>query len=122
MTRKDRNRLNAIEAEKNRKHPEPMTLMKRRFESGEVPSEADAKISMSRCGRQFCKPEVTPGAAEKAAQAMAEWDNSDPFAYGRTLLHVKQGFVSANTFVEEMQKRTIARRAARIREIENGRA
>lgn len=69
----------------------------------------------------YRKPEVTLGKIEKAATAMAEWDNSDPFAYGRTALHVKQGYLDPNEVIKEVTQRTAARRVARAREVDNDR-
>jgi hypothetical protein len=65
---------------------------------------------------KYRKPEVTRGKIEAAATAAATWDNSDPFAYGRTALHVKQGYLDPEKVVEETHKRTIARRVARERD------
>jgi len=95
-----------LNAEKDKRHPEPMSLFHQRERDGEVPSSVRPK------------PQVTKGMIDKAATAMAEWDNSDPFAYARTALHVKQGFLNPREVVEEMQKRTVARRVARAREVE----
>lgn len=70
----------------------------------------------------YRKPEVTLGQIEKAARAMAEWDNSDPFAYGRTALHVKQGYIDPNDIMKEVTQRTLARRAARAKEVDHDKA
>lgn len=98
----------AWEAEIAKAYPEPMTLLHKR-----------EKELLDLRG---WKPPVTLGAVDKAATAMAEWDNADPFAYNRTALHVKQGYLNSNEVVEEMQKRTIARRAARAMEVERAKA
>lgn len=90
------------------KHPEPMTLFRKREQNGDVPA-----IPLR-------KPEVTAGLASKAVGAMADWDNSDPFAYGRTYLHVKQGYVDPKDIVKDMGKRTLDRRIAKAREVEDG--
>lgn len=87
------------------KHPEPMSLMHKR--------EKDLPPLPYR------KPEVTQGAAEKAAGAMADWDNSDPFSYGRTMLYVKQGYIDPRDTIKDMSKRTLERRLAKVREIED---
>lgn len=108
-----------VQIEFDKKHPEPMSLMHKRVKNKEVPSEADAEISLTRCGRVYCPPEVTRGKVEAAARAMADWDSSDPFAYGRTALHVAQGFVDPREIVAEMSKRTLARRAARRAEVDH---
>jgi hypothetical protein len=89
------------------KKPEPMTLLHNR-EKG-----VDQGIYSSPKGV------ATLGEIDKAATAMAEWDNSDPFAYNRTALYVRQGFLDPNEVVKEMGQRTIARRVARAREVEN---
>lgn len=99
-------RLNAVAVELNRKHPEPMSLFHKREQMGEIPP-------------RHRKPEITRGEAERAAEAMAAWDNSDPFAYGRTFLHTKQGYINSREVVEEMHKRTVARRVAKAREVDN---
>lgn len=111
-----------VQVELNRKHPEPMTLMHKREKNGELPSEADTQIAMIRCGRVYCKPEVSPGLVEKAALATAAWDNSDPFAYGRTALHVRQGYLSANDLIKEMSQRTLARQAAKRKEVDDAKS
>lgn len=98
-------RLNKVAEELNKKHPEPMTLFHKREKQGEIPAFR-------------VRPEVTKGAAHKAAEAMAAWDNSDPFAYGRTYLHTKQGFLNSKVVVEEMHNRTVARRVAKAREVD----
>lgn len=97
-------RLNAQEAERNKKHPEPMTLMNKLAKEGSPPSP---------------KGLATLGQIEKAASAMAQWDNSDPFSYGRTALHVRQGYLRSDEVIKEMGQRTLARRAAKIREVDN---
>lgn len=98
-------RLNAVAAELDRKHPEPMMLFHKREKAGEIPAFPR-------------KPEITRGEASQAAEAMAAWDNSDPFAYGRTFLHVKQGYLNSREVVEEMHKRTVARKIAKAREVD----
>jgi len=100
-------RLNKIAAELDRKHPEPMSLMHKREKQGEIPS-APMK-----------KPEHAKGVVERAATAWAEWENSDPFAYGRTALHVRQGYLDPKEVEREMGQRTIARRVAKAREVEH---
>lgn len=102
-----RNRRIASEkqAELDKKHPEPMSLMHKREKMGEIPARR-------------VKPEIPAGVAERAADAMAAWDNSDPFARGRTLLHVKQGYLDAGEVEKEMSLRTIARRAAKAKEVD----
>lgn len=97
-----------VQEELNKKHPEPMTLFHKREKAGEIPAKT------------LPKPEVTLGQIDKAATAMAEWENSDPFAYSRTALHVKQGYLRADEVIKEMTQRTIARRVAKAREVESG--
>lgn len=109
-TRKREARLIAnTAAELNKKHPEPMSLFHKREKMGEIP-KGDFFI--------YRKPEIPAGVAERAADAMAAWDNSDPFARGRTLLHVKQGYLIPSEVEKEMSLRTIARKAAKVREVE----
>lgn len=93
--------------ELNAKHPEPMSIFHKREKSGEIPSE------------RLKKPDVTAGQAAKAGEAMAAWDNSDPFAYGRTVLYVKQGYLRSDEVVKEMSQRTLARRVAKSREVDS---
>jgi hypothetical protein len=94
-----------LAASPKEKHPEPMTLIhKREKDLPDLP---------------YRKPEVTAGLAQRAAGTMADWDNSDPFAYGRTHLHVMQGYLSPKDLIEEMGKRTYARRLAKIKEVED---
>lgn len=99
-----------VEAEKNRKHPEPMSLFHKREKAGEIP------------GFVLPKPDYGMGTVFKAATAMAEWDNSDPFAFKRTVLHVRQGYLLPDLIVKEMGQRTLARRVARAREVDNAKA
>lgn len=108
-----------VAAELNKKHPEPMTLMHKRVKNKEIPGEGEGEVSLLRCGRVYCPPEVSKGQIEKAARAMAAWDNSDPFAYGRTALHVSQGYLDPGEVVKEMSKRTIARQAAKRKEVDD---
>lgn len=90
-------------AEHDKKHPEPMSIIRKR--------EKDLPIS-------HVKPEVTPGKVETAAAALASWDNSDPFAYGRAALHLRQGYLDPAEVIKEYGMRVIARRAAKVREVE----
>jgi hypothetical protein len=99
-----------VAAELNRKRPEPMTLLHKRLQ------EVDLGLFTGK------KNNVTLGMQDKAASAMAAWDNSDPFAYGRTVLHLRQGYVEATDIIKEMGQRTLARRAARIKEVEDAKA
>lgn len=94
-------------AEKEKK-PEPMTMMRNRER------EIDLMFPLP-----YRKPSVTLGQIDKAATAVAEWENSDPFAYGRTALHVRQGYLDPAVLVKEMTQRTIARRVAKAREVDN---
>lgn len=103
---KARLRLNEIAEGIAKAHPEPMTLMHRREKDGELPV------------RKLPKPLHTLGTIDKAATAMAAWENSDPFSYNRTALYVKQGYIDPKEVIEEMSKRTIARRVAREREVD----
>lgn len=89
----------------NKAHPEPMTLMHKR-----------EKMIHEDFARVYRKPPVTLGMIDKAAAAMAAWDNSDPFAYDRAALYVKQGYINPEEALTEMHKRTVARRVARERE------
>lgn len=99
-------------------HPEPMSLMRKREK------ELDRQFSyIDRNGKRHeaphRKPEVTNGSADKAATAAAEWDLNDPFTYSRTFLHTKQGYINSDDAVKEFAMRTLARRAARIREVDS---
>lgn len=91
------------------KHPEPMSLMHKRQK------EVDAGLHDPVKGQ-------TLGQIAKAAAAMAAWDNSNLFAYGRTALHVKQGYLRSEEVVKEMQQRTIARRAAKVKEVDDAKS
>lgn len=95
-----------VQAELNRKHPEPMSLFHKREKQGAIP-----EIPLP-------KGLATLGEIAKAADAMAAWENSDPFAYRRTALHVHQGYLNSREVVEEMTQRTLARRAARAKEVD----
>lgn len=113
FTRKDRNAVESAQRELNHKHPEPMTLLnKRAFMLGLHNDEYPP----------YRKPEVTLGMIDKAATAQAQWDNSDPFAYGRTALWVKQGYAEPNEVIKDTLPRILSRRAARIKEIEDAKS
>lgn len=107
------------EAEQNRLHPEPMSLMHKRVKDHSVPDDAAANISLYRCGKVYCPPEVSKGQIAQAAQAMAAWDNSNPFAYGRTVLHVTRGYLRSDEIVKEAWQRAMQRRAARVKEVDD---
>lgn len=96
-----------ITPKKSQERPEPMNLMHKR-----------EKMIDEMFPLPYRKPEVTLGAIEKAARAAADWDLNDPFAYGRTALHVKQGYLDPLAVVKEMEERTVARKAARRKEAE----
>lgn len=87
--------------------PEPMNLLHKR-----------EKMIDEMFPLPYRKPEVTLGQIEKAARAMADWDLSDPFSYGRTALHVRQGYLEPAEIIKEMSERTLARRAARRKEVD----
>lgn len=106
---KEAARLRRVEAEISRKHPEPMTLMHKREKNNDIIPAA-------------LKGTATRGQIEQAARAMAAWDNSDPFAYGRTALHVSQGFERSEEIVKEMGQRTLARQAAKRKEVEDAKS
>lgn len=97
-------RLNAEDAARR---PEPMSILRKR--ERELPERESVLKS-----RNF----VTAGMIQKAATAVADWDNSDPFAYGRMALHVKQGYLVSADVVKEFEQRTVARRVAKAREVE----
>lgn len=101
----------------NAKHPEPMSLMHKRVKQGEVPSD-----KMWELHPHYHKPEVTLGKKEKVATAVAAWDNSDPFAYGRAYLHVTQGYIAPEDTIKEAVQATIVRRRAKIKEVEHAKA
>lgn len=97
----------ALQAERDRKHPEPMSIFHKREKQKEIP---EVKLP---------KPMVTLGQIEKASFAMSQWENSDPFSFDRTALHLKQGYLNADDVIKEMGQRTLARRAAKVREVDN---
>lgn len=99
-----------VAAEKIRKHPEPMSLFHKREKAGDVPPHV------------LPRPDHGIGTVFKAATAMADWDNSDPFAFKRTVLHLRQGFLDPDTVIKEMGQRTLARRVAKAREVDNAKA
>lgn len=98
-----------VSAELNKKHPEPMNFMHKRQKNVDL-------------GLYDPQRGATLGQIEKAASAMAAWENSDPFAYGRTALHVRQGYLRSDEVVKEMTMRTIARRAAKVKEVEDAKS
>lgn len=108
--------------EQDHLRPEPMQMMHKRIKDGEIPGDVIAELNMIRCGRVYCPPEVTAGVVESGARAMADWDNSDPFAYGRTALYIRQGYVWSAGIVKEMTQRTMARKAARRKEVEDAKS
>lgn len=107
---KENLRLRKAEAEYNRTHPAVMQLFRKREKDGEIPEKT------------LARPMVSLGQIDKAASAMAAWDNSDPFAYGRTALYVKQGYLQSDVVIKEMSQRTMARRIAKAREVDNANA
>lgn len=98
-----------VQLELDKKHPEPMTLMHKREKNGELNSPSR-------------KGTATLGQITKAARAMADWDSSDPFAYGRTALHVSQGFLDPEMVIKEMTQRTVARQVAKRREVDDAKS
>lgn len=106
IKRKNANLAAKVAAALDQKHPEPMSLMHKREKQGEVPLAA------------LPRPEVTLGKLEKVGRAVAAWDKSDPFAYGRAYLHAKQGFIHPEDTIKEMDQRTLARKIAKAREVE----
>lgn len=95
-----------LNAEKDKKHPGTMTVFHKREKAGEIPAQP------------LRKPEHSKGLVAQAAGAMADWDHSDPFSYGRTALHVRQGYLDPKDVIKEMGQRTLARRVAKSREVE----
>lgn len=104
---KENLRLARIQAELDHKRPEPMSLFHKREKQGMIP---DPKLPL---------PQHGMGVVDRAAKAMADWDNSDPFAYNRTALYVRQGYLRPDEIIKEMGMRTLARRAARIKEVDD---
>lgn len=101
----------------DKSHPEPMSLMhKRGKELDKLHRRNDGKPELP-----YFKPQHSLGVIEKVARAVADWDLNDPFAYGRTALHAKQGYIDPMKLGEEMHMRTVARRVARAREVERER-
>lgn len=97
-----------LQADKDQRHPEPMSIMRKR--ERELPNG------------EYRKPEVTLGMKERVALAVAAWNNADPFAYGRAYLHVSQGYIDPEDTIKEMSQRTLARQAAKIAEVDNAKA
>ena len=87
-----------------------LKLLKARLSAGEIPDSVRPK------------PEHSIGLKDKAARASADWNNSDPFAYGRTYLHVQQGYVEPHELIKELTQRTLARKAARVKEVEDAKS
>lgn len=106
--------------ELDKARPEPMGLMRKREK--EIPSDLAAELSVRRCGKVYCPPEVTAGVIEQTAKVVAAWDNSDPFAYGRTALHVRRGLIISRDLVKEMSQRTLARQAAKRKEVDDAKS
>lgn len=86
---------------------EPMHTMLRRYEEIERSEPLE-----------YRKPEVSLGKLDAVARAVADWDLSDPFAYGRTYLYAKQGYIEPEEIIKDYHMRTLARRVARVREVE----
>lgn len=70
----------------------------------------------------YRKPLVTLGTTERVAKAIADWDKSDPFAYGRAALYIRQGYIDPKEVEKEVHLRTKARRDAKIKEVEHEQA
>lgn len=99
-------RLNAKDVAQNKAHPEPMSFIHKRqknLDQGLFDPQRD----------------ITLGSAEKVAHAVADWELSDPFAFGRTFLHAKKGLLDPLKLSEEMHMRTVARKAAKVKAVED---
>lgn len=91
---------------------EPMTLMHKR--QREIDSTQPATI-LAMGKWSYHKPQHSKGVLEATAHAVASWEISDPFAYGRTYLHTKQGYIDPLQTIADMSSRVAARRAARAK-------
>lgn len=96
----------AVSAALNFAHPEPMSYLHKR--ERELPLRPLPRPTEFGIGKVF-----------QAATAQAEWDNSDPFAFKRTVLHIRQGFVSPEDIIKEATRRTNARRVAKAKEVDD---
>jgi hypothetical protein len=114
--RKLRARTARLNAENAKKHPEPMFHFARRQDTK---VSRPTLIELDAQDTEILKREATLGRIEKAARASAEWNNSDPFAYGRTALHVKQGYLDPEAVEREFRNRTLARQAAKRKEVDD---
>lgn len=86
---------------------EPMHIMLKRYDEIErTTSEV------------YRKPQHSLGTLDNVARAVADWDFSDPFAYGRTYLYAKQGYIEPADITKDYHLRTVARRAARAKEVD----
>lgn len=54
-------------------------------------------------------PQVNEAAAHTAAKAWAAWERSDPWAYARTLLHIRRGYVFASDVLQDANAKLAAR-------------
>lgn len=118
-TWKARKEQERIAAETHRKHPEPMFLFARRqdpFVSRPTLFEKDVKET------EVLRLNATLGRIEKAARASAVWNNSDPFDYGRTALHVRKGWIDPESAEKEFRQRSLARAAAKRKEVDDAKA
>lgn len=97
----------------NIKLPEPLQTMLKRYDYIERNEPKNYVKPQDRPGNYL--PE---GQIQAAAEAVASWDLSDPFAYGRTALHARQGYLDAKKTAEDFHLRTVSRRTARVREVE----
>jgi hypothetical protein len=86
------------------KHPEPLGTMMHRYQE----IENEYPPTYLNPNRHEGK-----GVLERAAHADAEWNNSDPFAYGRAFLNLQKGHLIPKEHEKEMAQRTLARQAAR---------
>lgn len=91
----------------SQRFPEPMTLMERRRK------ELDRVFGPD--NKPWPKPKVDWAKTEEAAQLTADWDRTDPFAYGRVKLHMRQGYVNVDQQAREMKARLLAQKIANER-------
>lgn len=67
---------------------------------------------------RYREPEQTSlylASCQLAARMQADWDNSDPHVYKRTLMHCLRGLLNPAEVQSEVRKRMVARQVSRER-------
>jgi hypothetical protein len=68
-------------------------------------------------GKPYRKPQrLDKSAVERAAKLHAQANRSDPYAYGRVMLHMRQGYELASDIIKEANGRLAAEHGSNCHE------